>query len=275
MPAVTIQSGPKNARTDPQSGLRFYRWQGRELPSVTSIRRMAGLPHGLHQWALGKVVEYACGHADELAAAVTNPDPAIAAMIRRKLREAATAERDAAADLGTAVHDAAAQGVPLEDADEAIRPRLAQFYDWLRVSGAEPLAREFQLFNLTVGYAGSADLLCRMRDGSIYLVDLKTGKGVYGEHALQLIAYLMAEFAGADDVVDDETSGLLGLAQGMALLHLSDSGWEFRKIREDAETWEAFQGLLRFAMWMKANDTADAITVGKRSGSAVGQPVAA
>jgi len=46
MPLVEI--GPRNARTD-QSGLRFYTWQGVEYPSVTTIRRMAGLSFPLHQ----------------------------------------------------------------------------------------------------------------------------------------------------------------------------------------------------------------------------------
>ena len=40
-PVVTIvvSPGPRNARTDPETGLRTYRWQGRDLPSVTSLRR--------------------------------------------------------------------------------------------------------------------------------------------------------------------------------------------------------------------------------------------
>ena len=40
MPLAEV--GPKNARTDPNTGLRFYTWQGVEYPSVTTIRRMAG-----------------------------------------------------------------------------------------------------------------------------------------------------------------------------------------------------------------------------------------
>ena len=43
-PFITVAPGPRNAHTDPESGLRFYRWQSRDLPSATSVRRMAGLP---------------------------------------------------------------------------------------------------------------------------------------------------------------------------------------------------------------------------------------
>ena len=68
-----------------------------------------------------------------------------------------------------------------------VAPRLRQYLDWLEVSGAEVLGAEFQVWNLTIGYAGTVDLLVRFRDGSIWVIDLKTGKGLYGEHALQLI----------------------------------------------------------------------------------------
>lgn len=260
---ITIAPGPRNARTDPESGLRFYRWQGRDLPSVTSIRRMAGLPHGLHQWAINQVISYAL---DNLPALVHRlEDPAELAVIRHELRGAATAERDAAAKLGTAVHDAAAEGRSLAEVDPKVAPRLRQYLDWLATSGAEILGSEFQCWNLTAGYAGTADLLCRMRDGSVWLIDLKTGKGVYGEYALQVIAYSMAEFVGSDDVVDTRLTDLLHEVSGMAVLHLSDTGWEFRVLRPDADTWSAFCGLLAFSTWMTEHGTADSITTAVRS----------
>lgn len=260
---LTITPGPRNARTDPDSGLRFYRWQGRDLPSVTSIRRMAGLPHGLHQWAINQVISYALDHLGEIADRVSDPNQL--AVVRHELRGAATAERDAAAKLGTAVHDAAAEGRALADVDPKVAPRLRQYLDWLATSGAEILGAEFQCWNLTLGYAGTADLMCRMRDGSVWLVDLKTGKGVYGEYALQVIAYSMAEFVGEDDVVDLRLTDLLHQVSGMAVLHLSDEGWEFRVLRSDDETWSAFRGLLSFSTWMAEHGTADSITTASRS----------
>ncbi len=67
---ITIQSGPRNARTD-ESGLRFYTWQGRELPSVTTVRRMAGVPHRLHQWAISQVVKRATANVWTLVKMLT------------------------------------------------------------------------------------------------------------------------------------------------------------------------------------------------------------
>jgi hypothetical protein len=262
-PLIEIVTGPKNARTSPD-GLRFYTWQGRDLPSVTSARRMAGLPHGLHQWSITKVVDRAIDNVMELAARLTTSDPSAIAMARTWLRQGATEERDKAATLGTAVHDAAATGKSLTEVSPEIAPRLRQYLEWLAVSGAEILGAEFQCWNLTVGYAGTADLLVRFPNGSVWVIDLKTGKGVYGEHALQLMAYFRAEFVGTDDVVDDRLTGLLRQATGMAVLHLADDHWEFRAMRGDAETWRAFRGLVAFAEWMHIHGSADTVTLGKK-----------
>ncbi len=263
-PTLTVTVGPRNAYTDPESGLRYYRWGDRDLPSVTSIRRMAGLPHGLHQWAIGKVIDAAIDRHRDIGERLATGDPAAVALIRHELRAAATAERDAAASLGTAVHDAAAAGLTLDEVSSAIAPRLRQFYDWLAKSSAEILGSEFQCWNLELGYAGTADALVRLRDGSVWLVDYKTGKGVYGEFALQLIAYSMAEFVGEDGVVNDDLTALLHQISGMAILHLGGDGWEFRAIEADPATWSAFRGLLAFAVWMKEHGTADSITTAIR-----------
>lgn len=264
-PFITVEVGPRNATTDPATGLRFYRWQDRDLPSVTTVRRMAGIPHGLHQWSLTQVINRVLDTASDIAGRVSKGDPKDLAALRKELRGAATSERDKAAKLGTEVHDAASTGRALSDVPPAVRPRLRQYLSWLAESRAEILASEFQLWNLTVGYAGTADLLCRFPDGSVWLIDLKTGKGVYSEHALQLIAYLMSEFSGSDNIVDEQTTALLHQARGMAVLHLGDRSWEFRVLRADPDTWAAFRGLLEFARWSKEHPDADAVTLGRRS----------
>lgn len=265
-PTLTVQVGPRNATTDPATGLRYYRWRGRDLPSVTSIRRLAGVPFGLHNWAIGKVVDRAVDEWRDLSAELAKADPAAVQLLKHRLRKAATDERDEAAALGTAVHDAAATGKALVDVPPEVAPKLRQYLDWLRHSGAEVLASEFQCWNLTVGYAGTADLLCRFPDGSIWVVDLKTGKGIYGEYALQLMAYLMAEFVGEDDDIDADKTELLRQARGVAVLHLASDHWEFVSLRADGETWAAFRGLLAFGLWMRDHAVREAFALGSRKG---------
>lgn len=264
---ITVSVGPRNAHTDPETGLRYYDWLGRALPSVTSIRRMAGVPHGLHQWSLTKVIDAALDRQRTIAERLGSGDPAQVQLVRRELRAAATADRDTAAKLGTAVHDAAAAGKSLTEVPAEVAPRLRQYLAWLAASGAVVLASEFQCWHLTAGYAGTADLLVRLRDGSVWLIDLKTGKGVYSDHAGQLSAYLHAEFVGADGVVDETLTALLRGATGMAVLHLSDTGWEFLQVRDDRDTWAAFRGLLEFSRWSAEHAQPETFVTARREGA--------
>lgn len=285
MSVVTIQVGPKNAYTSPESGLRMYRWQGRDLPSVTSVRRMAGVPFGLVNWQIGKVVGRAVERHDELTAMLTRerkPRERVLEANRKGeaakwLRAAAVEERDAAAALGTAVHDAAAEGKSPDAVDDEVRPRLVQYLDWLRVSEAEVLLAERQVFNLTIGYAGTFDLVCRFPSGRSYLVDIKTGSGIYGEHLGQLLAYLMAEHVGEDDVVDEAATAILRSVSGIGILHLADDRWEFVFPRETelGPAWTAFRGLHAFATWTAAHGSAASWIETKRVGSASVREVAA
>lgn len=260
---ITLSVGPRNAHSDPRTGLRFYRWRGREYPSVTTIRRLAGIPFGLHNWAISQVIKRAIDDHDTLVAMLSRPRRPRERVLEKNrakeagqwLRKAATEERDRAAELGTAVHDAATSGISLHEAEAAVRPRLRQFQAWLEDSGFTIIAVERQVWNLKLGYAGTFDLLGRTRDGEVYVVDIKTGKGTYMEHALQLIAYAMGEFIGEDDVVDHELTELLHSAQGMALLHLSDTGWRWQDVQVTPQMFAAFKGLLDFAVF--ANEHAD------------------
>lgn len=297
---ITIETSPRNAYTDPNSGMRFYRFQGRDLPSVTTLRRMAGMPHGLHAWALSKVVERATSEHETLTAMVTRPkrprehadkiDAKRRAEAGKWLRAASTEERDASASLGTAVHDAASRGLTpatLPDPFEFIKdgetvsipaadiaPRLGWYRDWLAVSGATIIASEFQVANLTVGYAGSCDLLVRFPNGGQWIVDLKTGKGTYPEHALQVLAYRNGEVVFHDDVVDERLTNELHRTTGLAILHLSDTGWTFEALRATDDLWDAFLGLHRFATWAHSNPDMERLVAGRRSSNPVEEEAA-
>ena len=162
------------------------------------------MPFGLHQWAIGKVVEHTIDHWSEIGERLSRGTTVDVQLVRKELRAAATAERDRAASLGTAVHDAAALGKTPEQVPHEVAPRLRQFLAWKAASQAEVVAAEFQVFSTTYGYAGSCDAMVRFPNGSLWIVDYKTGKGIYAEHALQLMAYTMADVVGADDIVDEE-----------------------------------------------------------------------
>jgi hypothetical protein len=277
---ITIQPGPRNAYTDAATGLRFYRWRGVDYPSVTTIRRMAGLPFRLHQWAISKVVNRAIEQHDVLESMLwrerkprEHKDEATrrrkyAREAARWLRAAATEERDLKAARGTAIHDAATSGRMMSEVPVELRPSLHQFLNWLEDSGAEIIAVEQQVFNLTLGYAGTFDILCRMPDGSIWIVDLKTGNATYVDHVLQQIGYAMGEFVGKDDVVDEDLTAVLRSAHGMALLHLTDEGWHWQPIKVTPKMFKAFTGLLDYAVFAHENQTMDDLVIDEEEGHA-------
>lgn len=266
-PLMTLSVGPRNAYTSSR-GLRFYQWKGVDYPSVTTIRRMAGLPFPLAEWQISKVVERAIdGYADLGKIIGSGGDPDQIKAAKKWLRSASMEERDAAALLGTRVHDAATSQRSLTSVSSDLAPYLRQFYDWLHRSKARIITVERQVWNLKVGYAGTFDLLVQFPDGRIFVVDLKTGKGTWAEHALQAIGYAMAEFVGEDDVVDPTTTDLLKRATGIALLHLSGAGWAWQQIAVSPELWHAFLGLHKFALFAEKHPKIDTLLINKISGS--------
>jgi hypothetical protein len=268
-PLIVVSSGPRNARTDPESGLRYYMWQGREYPSVTSVRNLAGMPHRLAQWRTNQVIDRAINEYDTFSQMLQQgTDPtAVAAW----LRLGANKKRDAAADLGKRVHDAAEKGLNLTQVESDVAPILKQYLSWKASTGIDILLRERQVWSPTYGYAGTFDLIGRFpKHGDNWLIDLKTGGGTYPEHATQLEAYARADFVGNDDVVDDQATAILKSVgpKNRAVLHLSPEGWTFKTIPSTERTWIAFRALLAFALWTDANPTLDSLIGTERSGHA-------
>jgi hypothetical protein len=257
-----IGTGPRNARQD-SGGRRKYTWQGRELPSVTSVPKLAGIPDRLHRWFIGNLIDYVLTNHSDIGLRVATGDEREIGSLRRDLWQAVQGQQRSRI-VGIAVHRAASEGHDPNTVHPSIGPKLRQYLDWRDRSGAVVLGSEFQCWNLTEGYAGTADLMVRFADGSVWLIDLKTGKGVYSEAALQLTAYLMAEFIGSDDVVDERMTALLHAVSGIGVLHLNDEGWEFTSLRLEPDTWTAYRGLLRFGSWVSNYANLEDLTAVRR-----------
>lgn len=266
-PLISVEVGPRNAYTDSR-GLRMYRWKGVDYPSVTTIRRMAGLSYGLHEWAIGKVTTRAVDGYADLGKIIGQGTPEAIKAARTWLRAASVEERDVAASIGTRVHDAATSGKLITSVGADIAPFLRQYQDWLALSRVEILAFEQQVWNLRVGYAGTFDLLARFPNGSIWVVDIKTGKSTYPEHALQCVAYAMADFVGSDDEINPGLTDLLHQATGIAILHLGKDAWDWAEVVVTPDLWSSFRGLLEFARFLHANPKIDTLVRGTRKGAA-------
>lgn len=164
----------------------------RLLPSVTSVLGVLAKP-GLDVWKLKKVAE----------AALANPkqESESAEYWIARVVEASKGETEAAADLGSAIHDAldnALAGLPYPaDLTAYVDPVMA----WVTSTGIHVTHKEIVLVNPAEGYAGRVDVLFSFGKAGIGVLDYKTrkteaGKAVtpYDGQGMQLAAYAAAHY---------------------------------------------------------------------------------
>lgn len=136
------------------------------------------------------------------------------------LKRARYGDSGAKADRGTIVHSALESfldGRTLSEDD--IKHRLEEahvptglwrstakmiegIYKYLDHEEPEVYWSESTVYSRTHGYAGTADLIAKVRVGdtrAAAVLDVKTAKSIYDDVALQLVAYARADFVGLDD----------------------------------------------------------------------------
>ena len=245
------------------------------LISVTNVLSVGCAKPALVPWAAKIAAEYAIEHQGALMArSRTDRDGAI-----KDIKTQVTVARDKAADLGSAIHEAAEAhvlGRPAKwDTDitaEQVAPFLGQYEQFLRDFDVD-LTRDIEASEMTVahneaGYAGTLDLLvwlninadaetsrpfpCEPGERKLFLVDLKTSAtrpaaSVYGEYALQLAALRFARELWLPDGTVQRFN--LPIA-GCAVLNLRAKTYEFVPVPAWAAEREAFEGCLALAKWM-------------------------
>ena len=126
------------------------------------------------------------------------------------------------------------------EALEILRPWLSQFLAWEKRFQPEFLLAEATMWSRTHGYAGTGDLCVRM-NGKITWLDIKSGKNLYQEYAMQLEA-----LANADFVLTSEGDEIKApQADAVGLLHLTPKFWCMQKTALDGGPFTSFLGLLQ------------------------------
>ena len=136
------------------------------------------------------------------------------------IKQARFRDSEGKADRGTIVHaaiEAYVEGKPvnLDAVQLALEEKAVPEGLWKATYGMidgvleflfdfepEVLWSEATVYSRKHGYAGTADLIARVRIGESTLpaiIDIKTGKAVYNDTAMQLTAYARADFVGLDD----------------------------------------------------------------------------
>jgi hypothetical protein len=105
-------------------------------------------------------------------------------------------QRDKAARLGSSIHlladmvsrpsEKAVDGFQVSDEEKPYLEAWRAFTAFLEAQGASIVSSEHAVWG--EGYAGTYDLIVKM-DDVLWMVDIKTSKGIYPEYALQLAAY--------------------------------------------------------------------------------------
>ena len=212
---------------------RTYSWGDEVFVSVTTVLGVLNKP-GLTGWAARSVAEY-----------VVKEYPIVSDLIGRGQTRAAIdlmkgspwRDRDKAADTGTNVHKAVEMLLLGEETgltqDEF--PFLNEFNKFLTAFQPEVVVSEGTIFNREYNYAGTLDLILKF-DGLTWLVDVKSGKGVYPEYAMQVAAYSRGEFIG----LPDGTEEVMPIIDKGAVLQLRPGGYHFVPVNIGKEVFESF-----------------------------------
>ncbi|WP_369047218.1 cytochrome [Sinomonas sp. P10A9] len=211
-------TAPELAVASPDGFGRMYRRSSHEPPTVPSITTViAQQPVELDGWRSYMAAKHVADHPD-LRDVLADP-----AQMRRLVRtavDASEAYARSAAERGDRVHSygeqlalrALGRQHRVEETRGALREHgeegFAESMDrWWETFEVEPLAAELTVWNHTLGYAGTLDLVARI-NGRVCLVDYKTKgtsrdgrvKALDDKVAMQLVAGMKAE----ESLVDAE-----------------------------------------------------------------------
>jgi hypothetical protein len=234
-----------------------YQLDGVKVPGVTTVT--GNLPkNALIDWAGRVTAEYAVDHWDELSA---QPHSARLNTLTRA-RYSATSK---AALRGTQIH-ALGEQVSLGHQVDAGEHQseveaYARFLDRWQV---EVLATETPCASTQWGYAGTADAWATFGRGQYagqrVLLDIKTGRGVYDETALQLTAYAHCDLWQPDG---PESEAEQPPVDAVVVAHILTDAVELLPVDASANQLRQFHYLLQTTRWL-----AD----GPYIGAAVGEP---
>jgi hypothetical protein len=222
-----------------------YSWNGGPLyPSVTTILGIKDKP-ALVGWAKRETAACAVRNLDVLERMVRSGGSQAAVDWLKRIPDYA---RDASADLGSAVHAAAeaiarGQSGPVA---EDVGPFVAAYRrDFLDAFGPRFIALEAMVCSERYEYGGTADAFAEI-DGEIWLLDYKTGAGVYPDTALQLGGLARAQFIGYPG---NPVQYPVPFATRFGVVHIRPEGARLLPVIVNRETVAAFLDARRLFGW--------------------------
>lgn len=173
---------------------------------------------------------------------------------------------------------------------------MANYWDMREAMPFVIIAQEPQVWNLRVGYAGSADVLIwflppsekdhiaawqkeatagritvetiSIVGGTLALGDWKTSPEVYTSHVVQGVAYMAADFVGRNGVIDDRLSKLLKATMQGLIIKIRPDGWEVDTFEYREDVSHAFFGQIALARFLLTNEKPSGLFLETISGTA-------
>lgn len=227
------------SRIDFRASSHQYRLDGQLVPGVTTITGLLPKGNALVQWSANETAAFAASRWAGLDV-IGAEDVRTAAGHHRHVSKSA-------AEKGSLVHSLVERLLRGETVDppspevaRLLRSALAFMDEW----HFEPILTETIVWDSGMEYAGTFDLVGTSPrfPGRVFLCDWKTGRGIYGEAAVQLAAYASAEHyvdGGEDRRVAD-----LGITDHL-VIHLREDGYSAVPARRDHQVFDLFATLRR------------------------------
>ena len=242
---MTAATAHRFERKDHGKGHSYY-LDGKRLPGVTTILDAALRKRALENWAADTTAEYAVNNWATL-------DGLPVSERFKTLKGARWETRDAALLTGTQFHDLVymvRDGAPVEVPEQHLG-RVQAAARWMDKHRVEPLVAERPVWHETDRWAGTIDLLAGI-GGTLWLLDWKTGKGVYPETALQLAAYAHAQYV----LREDDTPAAWTPPERCGAIHVGADSVELHPVDASDAAYMTFRYAQQVAAWAEACNAA-------------------
>lgn len=256
---------------------RKYSWPPHPPHEFTVTSVTSAIKHGLPKpflvgWAAKKTAEAAVSDHEIVGLMLKKGDKKAAV---QHLKGSRYRDMDTKADRGNIVHsaiDSYLSGKELSEDQITARieetgiPKVMWPSTRGMIHGAmgflfdtepEVLHNESTVYSRQHGYAGTADIICKLHVGQSrvpVIVDFKTSPNIYDEVALQLAAYARADFVGHNDgsegklVPDDEP-----IRYGLVIRPKADGTYERVDFTLSDDVFNLFLSILGTANGIEAN----------------------
>jgi hypothetical protein len=227
-----------------------YALDGKKVPSVTAITGVLDKP-ALANAAAKEAALWAASNTEALTILDVDDWVKAAAGAPRKVWNARAEDGRTLHTLAESIVEGhpmptEVRGEPVADHVRDMATQLARFFD---VWDVQPIEAERMVFHDNYRYAGRFDLVAELTGGTRWILDYKTGSGIYPETSLQLTAYGHAtHYVNADD--EDRTTSELGIERAAAVWIRPDH-WELIPVAFNVRVFGVFLHAGALHSWAK------------------------